>query len=74
MMQVVLHFCIEPPHVDAIHECMMSLHTQRHLGLHATGATIVVVTHNREIAESFPRVVGLRDGQIEYDTAGQEVV
>jgi putative ABC transport system ATP-binding protein len=42
--------------------------------LHATGATIVVITHNREIAESFPRVVGLRDGQIEYDTALQEMV
>jgi putative ABC transport system ATP-binding protein len=42
--------------------------------LHATGATIVVITHNREIAESFPRVVGLRDGQIEYDTTLQEAV
>jgi putative ABC transport system ATP-binding protein len=41
--------------------------------LNATGATIVVITHNREIAESFPRVVGLRDGRIEYDTAMQEV-
>lgn len=41
---------------------------------HATGATIVVITHNLEIAESFPRVVGLRDGQVEYDTALQEVV
>jgi putative ABC transport system ATP-binding protein len=39
--------------------------------LHATGATIVVITHNREIAESLPRVIGLRDGQIEYDTARQ---
>ena len=39
--------------------------------LHATGATIVVITHNREIAESFPRVVGLRDGQVEFDTALQ---
>ncbi len=38
--------------------------------LHAGGATIVVITHNLEIAESFPRVVGLRDGLIEYDTAG----
>ena len=37
--------------------------------LNAAGATIVVITHNREIAERFPRVVGLRDGQIEYDTA-----
>jgi putative ABC transport system ATP-binding protein len=37
--------------------------------LHATGATIVVITHNREIAESFPRAVGLRDGRIDYDSA-----
>lgn len=37
--------------------------------LNAGGATIVVITHNLEIAESFPRVVGLRDGRIEYDTS-----
>jgi len=37
--------------------------------LNAGGATIVVITHNLEIAESFPRVVGLLDGQIESDTA-----
>lgn len=36
--------------------------------LHASGVTIVVITHNRTIAESFPRVVGLLDGRIEYDT------
>ena len=42
--------------------------------LHASGATIVVITHNHEIAESFPRVIGLRDGKVEYDTAQQEVV
>jgi len=36
--------------------------------LHAGGTTIVVITHNRTIAESFPRVVGLLDGRIEYDT------
>lgn len=41
--------------------------------LHATGATIVVITHNREIAESYPRAVGLRDGRIEYDSAVPEV-
>jgi len=41
--------------------------------LNASGATIVVVTHNREIAESSPRAVGLRDGQIEYDSAWQGV-
>jgi putative ABC transport system ATP-binding protein len=42
--------------------------------LNASGATIVVITHNPEIAERFPRVVGLRDGQVEYDNALQEVV
>ena len=41
--------------------------------LNASGATIVVVTHNREIVESSPRAVGLRDGQIEYDSAWQGV-
>jgi putative ABC transport system ATP-binding protein len=40
--------------------------------LNASGVTIVVITHNPEIAERFPRVVGLRDGQVEYDTALQE--
>ena len=32
------------------------------------GVTFVVITHNREIAEAFPRTVGLRDGRIEYDS------
>jgi len=32
------------------------------------GVTFVVITHNREIAEAFPRTAGLRDGSIEYDT------
>ena len=36
-------------------------------GLNALGTTIVVITHNREIASHFPRAVGLRDGLIEYD-------
>jgi putative ABC transport system ATP-binding protein len=36
--------------------------------LNGAGATIVVITHNREMAESFPRVVGLRDGRVEYDS------
>ena len=35
--------------------------------LNAGGATIVVITHNLEIAEKFPRRIGLRDGRIEYD-------
>lgn len=32
------------------------------------GVTFVVITHNREIAQAFPRTAGLRDGSIEYDT------
>ena len=36
--------------------------------LNEAGATIVVITHNPEIADLFPRSVGIRDGQIEYDT------
>ena len=40
--------------------------------LNASGTTIVVITHNPEIAERFPRVVGLRDGQVDYDSALQE--
>jgi len=41
--------------------------------LNEGGTTIVVITHNGEIAEDFPRSVGLRDGQIEYDTSWTEV-
>ena len=37
--------------------------------LHARGTTIVVVTHNREIADVMPRTISLRDGVIEYDSA-----
>ena len=33
------------------------------------GATIVVITHDREIAADLPRRVALRDGRIESDTA-----
>lgn len=36
--------------------------------LNRDGVTLVVITHNREIAEQMPRQVGIRDGGIEYDT------
>lgn len=37
--------------------------------LNAEGVTMVVITHNPEIAAGFPRSVGLRDGRIDYDTS-----
>ena len=36
--------------------------------LNESGVTIVLVTHNDEIASSVPRTIGLRDGMVEYDT------
>ena len=35
--------------------------------LHEGGTTIVVITHNPEIADSFPRVISMRDGKVETD-------
>jgi putative ABC transport system ATP-binding protein len=36
--------------------------------LNAAGSTIVVITHNQQIAAGFPRAVAIRDGLIESDT------
>ncbi len=36
--------------------------------LNDEGATILVITHDREIATSFPRQIELRDGRVESDT------
>jgi len=37
--------------------------------LHAAGTTVVVITHDREIAAALPRQVELRDGQVINDSA-----
>jgi putative ABC transport system ATP-binding protein len=43
--------------------------------LHAGGATILVITHDRELAAALPRQVAIRDGLIESDSgAGRDVL
>ncbi len=37
--------------------------------LNAGGTTIVVITHDRQIAATLPRCVAVRDGRVESDTA-----
>jgi putative ABC transport system ATP-binding protein len=36
--------------------------------LHGEGTTVVVITHERELAASLPRRIELRDGRIEHDS------
>jgi putative ABC transport system ATP-binding protein len=36
--------------------------------LHGQGATILLITHERELAAAFPRRIALRDGVVESDT------
>jgi putative ABC transport system ATP-binding protein len=42
--------------------------------LNDEGATIVVITHDRDIAASLPRQVALRDGVVEHDSGGPHPV
>ena len=38
--------------------------------LHGEGTTVVVITHDRDLAGSLPRRLELRDGRVEHDTGG----
>lgn len=38
-------------------------------GLHQAGSTILVITHDRDLASSLPRQISVRDGRIETDTS-----
>jgi len=40
--------------------------------LHAAGQTVIMVTHEPDIAARAQRIVVLRDGQVESDRVGQE--
>ena len=42
--------------------------------LHADGATIIAITHDRELADGLPRRVAVRDGRIEHDSCVGSVV
>ena len=50
---------------DAVHDLFFEIN-RRH------NTSIVVVTHNPGFAESMPRVVRLKDGQVEIDDVGKQ--
>jgi putative ABC transport system ATP-binding protein len=37
--------------------------------LHRGGTTVVIITHDRDIAASLPREVRIRDGRVAHDSA-----
>ena len=42
--------------------------------LHSEGATIVIITHDRDLAAGLPRQVHIRDGKVEFDERARAAV
>ena len=42
--------------------------------LNADGATLVIITHDRDLADALPRQVQVRDGEIVHDSAVDDPV
>ena len=42
--------------------------------LHAQGTTIIVITHDNELAAQLPRQIAIRDGRIVGDSSLKEIV
>ena len=42
-------------------------------GLNEAGSTIIVITHDGELADSLPRQIAVRDGVVERDSALETV-
>ena len=42
--------------------------------IHAMGNTIILVTHEEDIAQHAHRIIRLKDGQIESDSINEEVL
>ena len=40
--------------------------------LHSEGRTVILITHDNEIAAQARRVIKIKDGRIEEDSSGQQ--
>ena len=50
---------------DVVHRVSAFQEVELLLELHAAGSTIIVVTHDRDLADRFPRRISMRDGRVD---------